>query len=161
MNKTTIMYFMNDLIAFLDEKFAKDNRFSASKKLVGALAFNKDSIKNATKSFYVLRVLTNRPKDETFTSITTLNVNIQIDIYALKGNLGGTQYLAEPMAVALQDVVSAYMQDLKFGDYNQNICLMRETAASPALPFEDGVKAYQSSLRYQFTIMQDYERVFV
>lgn len=157
---TTIMYFMNDLIAYLDNKFATDNRFSATKKLTGNLAFSQEMIKSATKSFYVLRCINNSPKDETFVGVETLNVYIQIDIYALKGNFGGTQYLAEPIAVALQDVVSAYMNDLKFGDYNKNICLMRETTASPAFPFEDGVKAYQSSLRYQFTIMQDYERVY-
>ena len=161
MNKsTTIMYFTNDLIAFLDERFANDNRLSATKKLVGALAFNKNSIKDATKSFYIVRCLNNSPKDETFTSVETLDIHIQVDIFALKGNFGGAQYLAEPMAIVLQDVVSAYMQDLKFGDYNKNICLMREVTSSPAIPFEDGMKAYQSSLRYKFTIMRDYERVF-
>lgn len=158
---TTIMYFINDLIAFLNEKFANDQRLSATKKLTGSIAFNEQFIKDTNKSFYVIRCLNNSPKDETFTDIKTLSIDIQIDIFAMKGNFGGLQYLAEPMSIVLQDVVSTYMQDLKFGDYNENICLMREVTSSPAIPFEDGVKAYQSSLRYKFTIMKDYERVFV
>ena len=125
MTANTIQLFMQDLIKYIDDRFAKDERISSSKKLNGCLAFN-DRL---------------------------------IDIFAIKGTFNKVQYLAEPMSIVLQDVVSQYMTDLKFGNYNNNICLMREITASPALSYRDGSKACTASLRYDFTIMTDYTPV--
>lgn len=159
MTANTIQLFMQDLIKYIDDRFAKDERISSSKKLNGCLAFNDRLIENATKSFYVVQCLSNSTKDETFNSSLTKQISIQIDIFAIKGTFNKVQYLAEPMSIVLQDVVSQYMTDLKFGNYNNNICLMREITASPALSYRDGSKAYTASLRYDFTIMTDYSPV--
>jgi len=160
MSKQPTKLFIDDIVAYIDEMFAKDTRLTASKKIKGKLAFSTDHIKDATKSFYVVHCMSKAPKDETFVAVKTLRVYVQIDIYALKGVFGGEQYLAEPMSIVLQDVISEYMHNLKFNGSNKNIGLMREVTSSPALPFEDGTKAYQSSLRYEFTIQKDYEKVY-
>lgn len=155
-NKVLIS-FIDDLISYLDGKFLADNDIDATQKPTGKSAFNTNLIRSATKSFYVVRCLTDAPRDETFVKVATLELNIQIDIYALKGKYAQKQYLAEPMSMILQNVVSNYMLELKYDGSNKNICLLREVTASPALPFEDGSKAYQSSLRYNIVIMRDYK----
>lgn len=153
----TVLAFVTDIISFLNAKFSADSKIPSTKKPTGNLAFNTSLVKNATKPFYVVQCISNAPRDETFNEIKTLDIYLQIDIYALKGSYNSVSYLAEPMSIILQNVVSNYMSDLKFGNINKNICLMREVASSPAMPFEDGSKAYQSSLRYQFSVMRDYE----
>lgn len=158
--KNTIMLFVDDIIRFIDAKFASDSRFTVTKKPTGNLAFSKSLIDGATKSSYVVQVLSNNVGDETFNDVVTLSVALQIDIFALKGAFDKTQYLAQPMSIVLQDVISNYMQDLKYNHSNENIRLMREITASPALPFEDGDRAYVSSLRYEFSIMKDYSKVY-
>lgn len=156
MKSRVIDNFINDLITFLDGKFSNDDRIPKSKKLQGQLAFTKKMIQETTKSFYVVSCLNNSPESETFNGVTTLRVNIQIDAFALAGTFDNKQYLPDRMAMMLQETISGYMEDLKFGDENKNIILMREITSSPSLPFENGDRAYFSSLRYQFTIMRDY-----
>lgn len=159
-NKNTIMMFVDDIIQYIDAKFSSDSRISATKKPTGNLAFSKTLIENQNKSFYVVQVLSNNVGDETFNNVVSLTVSLQIDVFALKGSFDKVQYLAEPMSIVLQDVISNYMSDLKFGNSNENILLMREITASPALPFEDGDRAYTSSLRYEFSITKDYNKVY-
>lgn len=159
-NNLTISLFIEDLVAYLNNKFAMDSRISNAKKPVGALAFNRKMIEDATKPFFVIQSLSNSPKDETFLRVETITASIQIDVFALKGYFGGKVYLAEPMSIVLQDVISNYMEELKFGDANDNIRLMREITSSPAMPFDDGMRAYSASLRYEFTIMKDYQKIY-
>lgn len=156
MNKMVIDTFIQDLINYLDNEFANDTRIPKSKTLQGHLAFTKNLIQDTKKSFFVVNCLNNSPKTETFNSVKTIQLNIQIDVFALAGTFDGKQYLAEPMSIMLQNVVSEYMEKLKFGDVNENIILMREITSSPAIPYENGDRAYFSSLRYQFEIMRDY-----
>lgn len=154
---TVLISFIDDLISYIDGKFLADENIEATQKPRGKSAFNTNLIRSATKPFYVVRCLSDAPQDETFVKVATLELNIQIDIYALKGLYNKEEYLAEPMSMILQNVVSNYMLDLKYSGENKNICLLREITASPALPFEDGSKAYQSSLRYNIVVMRDYE----
>ena len=153
----TLITFINDLISFLDARFLADPKIPADEKPTGKSAFNTNLIRSATKTFYVVRCISDAPRDETFLDVETLELYVQIDIYALKGHYDNEAYLAEPLSMILQNAVSNYMHDYKFNNLNKNVCLMREVSASPALPFEDGSKAYQSSLRYQFVIMRNYE----
>lgn len=151
-----ILTFINSLITYLNGKFSSESKLSANKRPSGHLAFSNDLIKNATKSFFVVKCISHSIKDETFNSPATLNVYIQIDVYAQKGSYNNAIYLAEPMSIILQQLISNYLNELKYGGSNANIRLMRQMSSSPAFPFEDGAKAFQSSLRYEFTIMNDY-----
>lgn len=151
----TLITFIDDLIDFLDSKFEADPKIEGAIK--GKSAFNTNLIREATQTFYVVRCISNAPRDETFVDVATLDLSVQIDIYALKGTYDGVEYLAEPMSMVLQNVVSNYMYELKYNNINPNICLMREITSSPSLPFENGSKAYQASLRYQFAIMRNYK----
>ena len=157
----TIYTFVNDIISYLDRKFAADNRFASAKKPTGKIAFDKSLIEKNAKSFYVVQIMPTNPRDESFNNVLTLTVPLQIDAFALKGTVGGSQYTAEQMSIVLQEIISNYMLELKYNreKENKNICLMREVTASPALPFEDGARAYQASLRYEFVIMKDYKNV--
>ena len=123
---------------------------------MGHLAFEPNLVKNAQKSFFVVQILNNAPEHETFTKPVSINISLQIDIYALRGVFDGTQYPANRMSIVLQEAVSDYMNTLKFEQLNDNILIMREVTASPAMPFEDGAKAYSASIRYEFTISRDY-----
>lgn len=151
----TLITFINDLIDFLDAKFAADPKIESEIK--GKSAFNTNLIREATQTFYVVRCISNSPRDETFVGVETLDLTLQIDIYALKGKYDNVSYLAEPLSMVLQNVVSNYMYELKYSGENPNICLMREITSSPSLPFENGSKAYQASLRYQIVIMRNYK----
>lgn len=155
----TIHSFIKDLIDYIDERFASDNRFNSAKKPTGKLAFDKSLIDKSAKSFYVVQIMPTYPRDETFNNVVTLTIPVQIDIFAVKGIVKGVQYTAEDMSIVLQEIVSKYLLDLKYNreTENKNICLMREITASPALPFEDGARAYQASLRYEFVVMKDYK----
>lgn len=158
---STIYSFVNDVIGYIDKRFEQDTRFAANRKPVGKLAFDKALIDKTLKTFYVVQVMPTNPRDETFNDVITLSVPLQIDIFAVKGTVGGNQYNAEQMSIVLQEIVSDYMKELKYNrtKINDNICLMREITASPALPYEDGARAYQASLRYEFVIMQDYKPI--
>ena len=154
------IFLIDDLIQYLNDQFESDARLPTSKKPMGYSAYNQEKIKDRTKTYFVVQCLDNMPKDETFIKVETLRMGIQIDIFALKGEFDGKQYLAQEMAMILQDLVSAYMEELKYGGANQNIRLMRKIVGTPSMPFEQGTKAYYSSLRYDLTITSNYEKVY-
>lgn len=156
MKSSVLEIFVQDLINYIDDCFANDSRVPKTKAPQGQLAFTKNLIQETKKSFYVVNCLGNSPKNETLNATKTLQLNVQIDVFSLAGTFGGKQYLPEGMSIVLQNAISDYMEELKFGDYNENIILMREVTSSPAMPYDNGDRAYFSSLRYQIEIMRDY-----
>lgn len=157
MNRQSIIrVFMQDIINYIDDKFTNDTRLASAKKPMGSLAFQEDFVQKTTKHFYVVQCLSNAPKDETFVDISTISISLEISVFALKGNFDGNLCSAEVMSINLQDAISDYMAQLKFNNANENICLMREITSSPAIPYEDGKRAYFSTLRYEFSIAKDY-----
>lgn len=146
--------FMNYIISYINRKFTEDSTVPQNKKVEGHLAYDSGLIKSSAKSFYVVQCLDKQPSTETLVDTPLYDISLQISIFSVKGTIGGQVYLPQQMSIKLSDMVSGYMEELKRNLEETNICLMREVGSSPALPFEDGARAYISTLRYTFTIMK-------
>ena len=160
MNSIVTMSFISDLVNYINNKFEADDRLPSSRKPFGYSAFERKIIKDTNKPYYVVQVIDNSPRDETFIDVSTLNVGVQIDVYALKGTFDKNEYFADVMASIYQDLISGYMTELKYSGQNKNIRLMRKVSGTPSFPFEDGAKAYYATLRYDFTIMNKYTKIY-
>lgn len=144
--------FVDSLIAFLDDKFATD--VSISKKPKGHYAYEKGLEPNATTPFYTVQLIDSSLAREDFNREVSNNIAIQINLFGVKMTIGGVLKNAQNVSYYLADKCKAYMNDYKYLE-DTKILSMRRTTSSPALPYEDGSKAYFSVLRYNIEIKEN------
>lgn len=140
--------FVDRIIEYLNDKFSEDT--ALSKKPLGHYAYEKDLIPTATTPFFVVQLLDNSTQSETFDEEVTINAPIQVNLYGVKMKVNDIIVDAQEVAFILADKCKAFMEEFKYTE--SGIVSMRRTSCTPALPYEDGSKAYYTAMRFNIII---------
>ncbi len=143
--------FIDKIIEYLNGKFNSDT--TLSKKPIGHYAYEKDLLPNATTPFYTVQMLDNSTQSETFSEECTINAPIQINLYGVKMKVRDNLTEAQAVAYILAEMCKAFMEEYKHTQ--SGIVSMRCTSCTPALPYENGSKAYYSVIRYNIIINKE------
>ena len=135
--------FLDRIIEFLDYQF--DSDATIVEKPLGHYAYEQ-GLEPSTKPYYVVQLLDNSTQDETFDEETTDNMPIQINVYGVKTEIDAQLLSAQESAIILGQKCIKYMKEFKYTQ--EDIISMRRTSCTPALPYEDGSKAYFTAIRY-------------
>lgn len=138
--------FIDRIIEYLDSGFDKIS--ALSKKPKGHYAYEQGLLPSTTP-YYVVQLLDNYTSKEDFQEEVEVTMPIQVNVYGVKMNIDGITTNAQQVAIILGDMCVKLLEEFK---YTQNdITTMRRTSSTPALPFEDGSKAYYTAIRYKIT----------
>ncbi len=135
--------FLDRIIQYLDDKFNADT--TLSEKPVGHYAYEHGLVPTTT-SYYVVQLLDNSTQGETFLEETIINVPIQIIMYGVKMDIDGQLQSAQESSIILGQKCIKFLEEFKYSQ--KDIISMRRTSCTPALPYEDGSKAYFTAIRY-------------
>lgn len=143
--------FVDNIIEYLNGKFNADT--TLSKKPMGHYAYEQNLIPNATTPFFIVQLLDNSTQSETFEEEVTINAPIQINLYGVKMKVNDIIANAQEVAFILADKCKAFMEEFKYTE--SGIVSMRRTSCTPALPYEDGSKAYYTAMRFNIIINKE------
>lgn len=146
--------FLDDIIAYLDSKFANDTSIGASKKPKGYYAYKSGLEPDTTEPFYTIQLLDNSTASETFLREITINVPIQINVFGIKMNINNITHTAQESSIVLGEKIIEFMEEFKYS--NKNLIACRRITTTPAMPYEDGTKAYTTIIRYNIEINVPY-----
>lgn len=135
--------FLDRIIEYLDGEFNSVN--TLSKKPRGYYAY-KQGLEPSTNPYYVVQVLDNYTNREDFQEEVSVNMPIQVNVYGVKMNIDDTTMSAQEVATILGDLCVGFLEKFKYSQ--DDIITMRRTSCTPALPYEDGSKAYFTAIRY-------------
>ena len=139
--------FIDRIIEYLDDEFAKIS--TLSKKPKGHYAYEKGLTPTATTPYYVVQLLDNYTNKEDFQEEVSVNMPIQVNVYGVKMNIDNVDTSAQKVATILGDMCVDILEKFKYSQ--SDIIAMRRTSCTPALPYEDGSKAYFTAIRYNIT----------
>jgi hypothetical protein len=139
--------FLDRIIKYLDDEFA--NISTLSKKPKGHYAYEQGLTPTATTPYYVAQLLDNNTNKEDFQEEVSINVPIQVNVYGVKMNVDGQTKSAQEVSIILGDMCVEILEKFKYSQ--PDIVAMRRTSCTPALPYEDGSKAYFTAIRYNIT----------
>lgn len=139
--------FIDDIIKYLNDKFNADN--TLSKKPIGHYAYEKDLVPS-TSPFFTVQLLDYSTSSEDFMSEVTIIAPIQINLYGVKMNIGKILCNAQTTSLVLAEKCKTFMEEFKYTE--SGIVSMRRTSCTPALPYEDGSKAYYTAMRFNIII---------
>lgn len=142
--------FVDEIIEYLDGKFEADTNIASKPK--GSYAYKSGLIPDGKSPFYVVQLLDNSTATEDFNSEVSVNSPIQISLYGVKMKVGGKINDAQSVSYYLADQCKKFMEEYKYS--SEKITNMRRTSSTPALPYEDGSKAYYSVIRYNITLKE-------
>lgn len=135
--------FIDRVIKYIDDKFNADD--TLSKKPLGHYAYEHGLIPSTTP-YYVVQILDNSTNDEDFEQEISIGIPIQINMYGVKMTIDSKVKNAQECAMILADKCVSFLEDFKYSQ--DDIITMRRTSCTPALPYEDGSKAYFTAIRY-------------
>lgn len=139
--------FIDNIIEYLNGKFSADT--TLSKKPIGHYAYEKD-LTPSTVPFFTVQLLDYSTQDEDFVEETVISAPIQINLYGVKMNVGKILCNAQTTSLVLAEKCKTFMDEYK---YTQgNVVSMRRQSCTPALPYDDGSKAYYTAMRFNITI---------
>lgn len=142
--------FVDEIIEYLDGKFDADTNIANKPK--GHYAYESGLTPDGKVPFYVVQLLDNSTATEDFNREVSVNSPIQISLYGVKMKVGGK--IKDPQSVSyyLADQCKKFMEEYKYS--SEKITTMRRTSSTPALPYEDGSKAFYSVIRYNITLKE-------
>lgn len=143
--------FIDNIIKYLDDKFNAD--VALSKKPLGHYAYEKDLIPTAVTPFYTVQLLDNSTRTETFLEEATISTPIQINLYGVRMKVNKVDTDAQSVSYYLAEQCKTFMEEYKYT--NSDVVSMRRTSCTPALPYEDGSKAYYSAMRYNIIVNKE------
>lgn len=143
--------FVDSVIKYLDDKFSANT--TLSKKPLGHYAYEKDLVPTAVTPFYTVQLMDNSTASETFLAEATANYPLQINLYGVRMKVDKKDTDAQSVAYILADMCKAYMDEFKYSQ--RNIVQMRRTSCTPAMPYEDGSKAYYSAMRFNIILNKE------
>lgn len=135
--------FLDRIIEYLDNKFNADT--TLTQKPVGHYAYEYGLIPD-TEPYYVIQLLDDSTQSETFLEETTINMPIQLNVYGVNNETDENTQSAQENAIILGQKCIDFMEEFKYSQ--DDIISMRRTSCTPALPYEDGSKAYFTAIRY-------------
>lgn len=135
--------FLDRIIEYLDEKFNADE--TLLKKPVGHYAYEQ-GLAPSTEPYYVVQLLDNATQGETFLEETTVNMPLQLNVYGVKSDIDEQSESAQESALILGQKCIQFLEEFKYSQ--SDIISMRRTSCTPALPYEDGSRAYFTAIRY-------------
>ncbi len=145
--------FVDDIIAFLEDKFANDTDFS--KEIKGYYAYKSGLKPNATTPYFVVQLLDNQSGKEEFDKETTAITPIQITVYGVTMKVSNKLTDAQLVSGIMFDKVINYMNDYKYT--TTKIGSMRRMGSGANMIDYDGSgKTYYSALRYSIEIKLPY-----
>lgn len=145
--------FVDDIIAFLEDKFANDTDFS--KEIKGYYAYKSGLKPNATTPYFVVQLLDNQSGKEEFDKETTAITPIQIIVYGVTMKVSNKLTDAQLVSGIMFDKVINYMNDYKYT--TTKIGSMRRMGSGANMIDYDGSgKTYYSALRYSIEIKLPY-----
>ena len=87
-----------------------------------------------------------------FDGANVFYIPLQITIFAFQTKLAGKTCSARETSIRLADKVNNLLDALKVVENNDRVKRVRIMTTSPALPFEDGSKAYTTAIRCEFWV---------
>lgn len=144
--------FLNDMILYLDNKFESESSLEVTPK--GYLAYSYNIDPDGFTPYYVIQLLDNSTNSEDFSREVTTLSPIQITTYGVNMKIDGSLTSAQMVSLVLAEKVQEFMEQYKYT--TNNITSMRRTTVTPALPYEDGSKAYYSVIRYNIILKTPY-----
>lgn len=143
--------FIDEIIKYLDNMFKNDDNISNKPK--GHYAYEKGLIPTATTPFYTVQLLDDSTYTDDFNNEVSYNSPIQINLYGVKMKLKNKITDAQRISFYLAEKCKEFMEEYKYS--SDKVITMRRTASTPALPYEDGEKAYYSVIRYNIIIKKE------
>jgi len=144
--------FIDDIISYIDTQFSNDD--SLTKTLVGHYAYEKGLEPDAVTPFYTVQLLDNSTSLEDFDRETVISVPLQINVYGVKMKVGGVLNDAQNVSLILAEKCISFLEQFKYS--TNKVISMRRITCSPALPYDDGSKAYYSAIRYNIQLKMPY-----
>lgn len=135
--------FIDRIIEYLDGEF--NSVTNLSKKPKGHYAYE-HGLEPSTTPYYVVQLLDNYTSKEDFQEEVLVNMPIQVNVYGVKMNINDTTTNAQKVATILGDMCVGFLEKFKYSQ--DDIITMRRTSCTPALPYDDGSKAYFTAIRY-------------
>jgi hypothetical protein len=88
----------------------------------------------------------------TFDGANIFYIPLQITIFAFQMKLAGIMTSARETSIKIADKVNSLLDALKVVEANQRVKRVRIMTTTPAMPFNDGDKAYTTAIRCEFWV---------
>lgn len=145
--------FVDDIIAFLEDKFASDTDFS--KEIKGHYAYKSGLKPNATTPYFVVQLLDNQSGKEEFDKETTAITPIQITVYGVAMKVSNKLTGAQRVSGIMFDKIINYMNSYKYTT-NKVGSMRRMGSGANMIDYDGSGKTYYSVLRYSIEIKLPY-----
>lgn len=139
--------FLDEIIKYLENGYKIDNSFA--KKPLGHYAYE-FNLKPSTEPYFEIQALSSADNEDDFYEVSSSSVDIQINLYGVKTKINNEIATAQECAMLLADKCEKIMTVFK--NSSDNVIRMNKTIRSPAIPFDDGSKAYTIAIRYSIIL---------
>ena len=144
--------FIDDIIKYLDDKFSNESSLAIKPK--GHYAYEHGLVPDSKTPFYVVQLMDNSTSQEDFNQEISARMPIQIHVFGVKMKINDKISKAQDSSLILAELCTKFLNEYKYT--SKSITSMNRTSCTPALPYEDGSKAYYSVIRYNIEIKMPY-----
>lgn len=146
---------LDDIIAFIDGKFAAESDFT--NKPQGHYAYEQNLIPTGVFPYYEIQVIGGNDRAEEFNRLVSRVLDLQINVYGVKAKVKTKLQSPQAVSMILADKCEEFMQEFKYA--NGAVLSLSEITRSPTLPYKDGAKSYTTALRYRIEIALPYKSI--
>lgn len=146
--------FIDDIIEFLEDKFANDSDFA--KEIKGHYAYAQGLQPDAITPYFIVQLLDNQSGDEVFDKEITAIMPIQITVYGVTMKVNDKLTGAQRVSGILSQKILEYMNDYKFNT-NKVLSMRRMGSGANMIDYDGSGKSYFSVLRYSIEVNMPYE----
>ena len=147
--------FLEYIKTYLEECFAEDGDYSASKKPKVYDAYQVGHEPKKTQPEIQVQILNNSEQVNytTFCGIKAESLPLQITAFSGQVYIGGEENGAKVASIKLADKIKKYINNLIYNDNKDNELLTgNHIMTSQPIPMNDGGSIYMTPVRYDFII---------